>query len=223
MAKKVALALLLASFAFLVLPVLAAAIIDFEDAAPGTDSGALAYPGVSFSGTDWAIYVGGPLPAQHLFGSCSSALTVSFAANQQNVSFIWASVNNNLLVEAYLDGNFVSSQNFVGPYGSFASVSGDFDQLVIGGGSEGGCATIDDLTYDYEGANACRYPLPVGASVYNVPAGALAYYAADPSTYAGFNLPPGTWYISEFGESFAKVWVACDASPVWIPVENVVR
>jgi len=70
---------------------------------------------------------------------------------------------------------------------------------------------------------ACPFPLPVGSVVYNVPAGALAYFAADASTYTGFNLPPGTWYISEFGEEFAKVWIACSARPIWIPVENVVR
>lgn len=223
MLKKITLALLLMSFVFLVLPVFAAAIIDFEDVAPGTDSGALAYPGVSFSGSDWAILDIGPLPTQHLFGSCTSALTVSFATAQTQASFIWASATNTLQVEVFLGGSLVSTENFAGSWGSFASISGNFDELVIGGGSEGGCAAIDDLTYDYEGANACRYPLPAGASVYNVPAGALAYYAADASTYAGFNLPPGTWYISEFGESFAKVWVACDASPVWISVENVIR
>ncbi len=223
MLKKVSFALLLMSFVFLVLPVFAAAFIDFEDALPGTTPDALSYPGVSFSGTDWSILDSGPLATQHLFGSCGSLLTVSFAVNQQNVSFIWASASNTLQVEVLLDGSLVSTENFAGSWGSFASVTGNFDELVIGGGGEGGCAAIDDLTYDYEGANACRYPLPVGASVYNVPAGALAYYAADASTYAGFNLPSGTWYISEFGESFAKVWVACDASPVWIPVENVVR
>jgi hypothetical protein len=73
------------------------------------------------------------------------------------------------------------------------------------------------------GGQACVYPLPAGSVVYNVPDGALAYYDDDPNTYTGFNLPPGTWYISEFGEQFAKVWIACQAQPVWIPVGNVVR
>jgi hypothetical protein len=73
------------------------------------------------------------------------------------------------------------------------------------------------------GSNACTYPLPVGSFVYNVPDGALAYYDDDPNTYTGFNLPPGTWYISEFGEAFAKVWIACQGQPIWIPVGNVLR
>ncbi len=70
---------------------------------------------------------------------------------------------------------------------------------------------------------ACIYPLPSGSVVYNVPAGALAFFDDDVNTYAGFNLPPGTWYITEFGEEFAKVWIACAAQPVYIPVENVIR
>lgn len=73
------------------------------------------------------------------------------------------------------------------------------------------------------GGAACTYPLPAGSVVYPVPAGALAFYAADASAYTGFNLSPGTWYISQFSGDFAKVWVACEASPVWIPVANVVR
>lgn len=72
-------------------------------------------------------------------------------------------------------------------------------------------------------AAACPFPMPAGSRVYNVPAGALAFYDDDPNTYAGFNLPPGSWYISEFGEAFAKVWIACQAQPVYIPVENVIR
>jgi hypothetical protein len=70
---------------------------------------------------------------------------------------------------------------------------------------------------------ACIYPLPEGSAVYNVPAGALAFFDDNPDTYAGFNLPPGTWYISEFGEDFAKVWIACGAQPIYIPVDNVIR
>jgi hypothetical protein len=73
------------------------------------------------------------------------------------------------------------------------------------------------------GGTPCLYPLPVGSFVYSIPDGALAYYDDDPTTYTGFNLPPGTWYISEFGEQFAKVWIACQAQPIYIPVGNVLR
>lgn len=72
------------------------------------------------------------------------------------------------------------------------------------------------------GAN-CTYPLQAGSSVYSVPAGALAFYAPDVNAYTGFNLSPGTWYITEFTDDFAKVWIACSAQPVWIPIENVIR
>ncbi|MBK9746917.1 MAG: hypothetical protein IPO91_09050 [Chloroflexi bacterium] len=70
---------------------------------------------------------------------------------------------------------------------------------------------------------ACANPLPSGTPIYNVPAGALAFYDDDVSAYAGFNLPAGTWYITDFGEAFAQVWIDCNAQPIYIPVENVVR
>lgn len=71
--------------------------------------------------------------------------------------------------------------------------------------------------------NGCSNPLPPGSAVYSVPDGALAFYAPDPNTYTGFNLPAGTWYISEFGEAYAKVWIACEADSIYIPLVNVVR
>ncbi len=71
--------------------------------------------------------------------------------------------------------------------------------------------------------DACTYPLPEGSVVYNVPDGARAYYAADPGTYTNFNLPPGTWYISGSDDAYAKVWIACSAQPIYIPVGNVLR
>lgn len=73
------------------------------------------------------------------------------------------------------------------------------------------------------GYDNCPNPIPAGASVYSVPAGALAYSTPDLGSYTGFNLPPGTWYISDFGEDFAKVWIACNANVIWIPVGNIVR
>jgi len=71
--------------------------------------------------------------------------------------------------------------------------------------------------------SVCAYPLAEGTLIYSVPDGARAYYDDDPNTYTGFDLPPGTWYITEFGESFAKVWIACNGQPVYIPIENVIR
>ncbi|MFN8529152.1 MAG: hypothetical protein U0670_11105 [Anaerolineae bacterium] len=73
------------------------------------------------------------------------------------------------------------------------------------------------------GTEVCPNPRPAGSVIYSVPAGALAYSSPDVNSYTGFNLPAGTWYISDFGEDFAKVWIACNANVIWIPVGNIVR
>lgn len=69
----------------------------------------------------------------------------------------------------------------------------------------------------------CPNPRPTTAAVYNVPAGALAFFAPDANSYAGFNLPPGTWYVSDFGAEYAKVWISCQANSIYIPVANIIR
>ncbi len=219
-------AILLLLMIFVALPVFAAALLNFEDATLGASVNTLSYPGVTFSSADWLVNDGSPLGTVHLLGpgdGCpgGDTLTVTFATSQSSVSFIWASYDDGLTVDVYSGGNLVSNEFFSGPFGSTATITGDFDQLVIGDGTGTGCAAIDDLSYS--GAAQCRYPLPASAVVYNVPAGALAFFAPNADSYTGFNLPPGTWYISEFGESYAKVWIACDADPVYIPIENVIR
>ena len=70
---------------------------------------------------------------------------------------------------------------------------------------------------------SCPYPLPVGSRVYSVPAGAPTFWAASLDAQTTFNLPAGTWYISEFSGDFAKVWIACQARMVWIPANAVAR
>ncbi len=72
-------------------------------------------------------------------------------------------------------------------------------------------------------SSSCPYPLPSGSVVYGIPAGAPAFFAADLSAGTGFAINAGTWYISEFSGDFAKVWVACQASPVWVPSNAVAR
>ncbi|MCK6579566.1 MAG: hypothetical protein L6Q98_15845 [Anaerolineae bacterium] len=69
--------------------------------------------------------------------------------------------------------------------------------------------------------SSCPNPLPSGFSVRNIPAGALAYYQPDANTYAGFNLPPGTWYAGAAEDGFVEVWIACQATNVFVPAENV--
>jgi hypothetical protein len=70
-------------------------------------------------------------------------------------------------------------------------------------------------------ADACVNPLPDGSVVYDVPLGAPAYFNPDLQSAANFNLPAGTWKISEFKDGFAKVWIACQATPIWIPKSAV--
>jgi hypothetical protein len=64
---------------------------------------------------------------------------------------------------------------------------------------------------------SCTNPLPSDSVVYDVPFGAPAYFNPDLQSSTNFSLPAGTWKISEFKDDFAKVWIACEANPIWIP------
>jgi len=86
-----------------------------------------------------------------------------------------------------------------GPYGSCPTTTTEF------------AATVGN----------CPNPLPSGFSVRNIPAGALAYFQPDASTYTGFNLPPGTWYAGAAEDGFVEVWIACEATNIFVPAENV--
>ncbi len=70
-------------------------------------------------------------------------------------------------------------------------------------------------------ANLCAYQLPLGSAVYSVPAGAPTFFAADIADKTNFDLPAGTWWISEFTGDFAKVWISCQATPFYIPANAV--
>ncbi|MBK8022278.1 MAG: hypothetical protein IPK19_12810 [Chloroflexi bacterium] len=70
---------------------------------------------------------------------------------------------------------------------------------------------------------ACPYPLPSGSAIYSVPAGAPTFFEPRLDAQNNFNLPAGTWYISEFSGDFAKVWMACQAQPFYIPANAVSR
>lgn len=72
-------------------------------------------------------------------------------------------------------------------------------------------------------SSACPNPLPPGSMVYELPAGAPAFYAADLATQTNFNIPAGHWYISEFSGDFAHLWIACEADMVWVPANAVLR
>lgn len=71
---------------------------------------------------------------------------------------------------------------------------------------------------------SCARPIPAGFRVRSIPAGALAFFAADASTYTGFNLPAGqTWYSGNESGGFTQVWIACGANLVWVYTDNVVN
>lgn len=80
---------------------------------------------------------------------------------------------------------------------------------------------VGDFVFGFGGNDACTNPLPDGSVVYSVPAGAPTFYDADLGTKLNFDLPAGTWWISEFTGDFAKVWIACQAQPVFIPANSV--
>lgn len=95
------------------------------------------------------------------------------------------------------------------------------DTFVQAGGSYSATISGPGNIYVTGLGSDCPYPLPVGSVVYNIPAGAPAFFAADLGSGTGFNIPAGTWYVSEFSGDFAKVWIACQASPVWVPANAV--
>lgn len=70
-------------------------------------------------------------------------------------------------------------------------------------------------------ATDCTYPLPADSVVYSVPNGASAYFNPDLQSGTNFSIPAGSWKISEFSGDFAKVWIACEAEPIWIPTSAV--
>lgn len=74
-----------------------------------------------------------------------------------------------------------------------------------------------------ESAAACPIPLPADSVVYNVPAGAPAFFAPDLASQTDFNLPAGTWWITQFEGDFAQVWIACQANLIWIPTNAIAR
>jgi hypothetical protein len=75
----------------------------------------------------------------------------------------------------------------------------------------------------FGGTGGCSNPLPAGSVVYSVPQGAPTFYDPDLGAQTNFDLPAGTWWISEFEGDFAHVWIACEGSMVWIPANAVAR
>lgn len=96
------------------------------------------------------------------------------------------------------------------------------DSFAQGGGTY--TLTIDGPGNVFFGPPAgCTYPLPAGSPIYSIPAGAPAFFAPDLNAQTNFNIPPGTWYVTEFSGDFAKLWIACEAQPVWVPANAIAR
>ncbi|MBE2268668.1 MAG: hypothetical protein IAE80_10600 [Anaerolinea sp.] len=66
-------------------------------------------------------------------------------------------------------------------------------------------------------------PRPASATIYNVPLGAPAYWGDDLGTRLLWDLPAGNWYIAQFSNGFAQVWIAGQANMIWIPETAVTR
>ncbi len=93
---------------------------------------------------------------------------------------------------------------------TFEQTGGDYSLTISGPGN-----------ISFSRFSGCTYPLPANAVVYDIPLGAPAFFEADLSTQVNFNLPAGTWHIIEFRGDFAKVWIACQAQPIWVPANAV--
>lgn len=108
------------------------------------------------------------------------------------------------------------TQYYVIPFDdTFVQAAPAFELTIDGPGNitlGGGASATSDV---------CTNPRPGGAVIYDVPLGAPAFFAPDLATQLSFNLPAGTWYISEFSGDFAKVWIACTANSIWIPANSV--
>ncbi len=94
-----------------------------------------------------------------------------------------------------------------------------FDQL--GGNYSASFSGPGNISVGSEGA--CLNPLPVGSVVYELPAGAPAFFAPNLESQTGFAIPAGTWWITQFSGDFAQVWIACQANLVWVPTNAVLR
>lgn len=132
-----------------------------------------------------------------------------------------------VVIQLYPEGGFDPSDpmaNCIGAAddaGIFELAAGDYDIVVTTYWEDDAGVYYFEITAPEASAVPCPYPLPGGSVVYNIPAGAPAFYEASLETGTGFTIPAGTWYVSEFSGDFALVWVSCEGSPVWVPSNAV--
>lgn len=100
---------------------------------------------------------------------------------------------------------------------TLTSLAGNGFEEQIDVVAQGNCAGLPSVD-----SASCPNPIPSGFVVRQIPAGALAYFEASENAYAGFNLPPGSWYTGGAEGGFVEVWIACQGSNVFVPVGNVI-
>ena len=127
-------------------------------------------------------------------------------------------------VDFYADGNFLEEVAYYTDDPPFPDAGQYQFTYTNDAFTNGVVVTFEDITVTCAPgrSDACPNPTPDGFVVRNIPAGALAYFAASPDTYAGFNLPPGTWETGPADNGFVEVWIACQANNIFVPAENVV-
>lgn len=135
-------------------------------------------------------------------------------------------------------GTLIYTLTFSNVLGTFAGGIGDFfyttapayNPITFTLTSLAGNGLPEQVDYTAQGTcdglptygSNCPNPIPSGFVVRSIPAGALAYFEPSESTYAGFNLPPGTWYAGSAEGGFVEVWIACQATNIFVPAANVV-
>ncbi len=107
--------------------------------------------------------------------------------------------------------DFVTDEYWTDPQGQACQDAGyTFGAVVLGAGGDPVSA-------------ACPIPLPSGAVQYQVPAGAPAFFAPNLQSQTTFSLPAGSWWVTQFEGDFAQVWIACQASMIWVPSNAVAQ
>ena len=167
--------------------------------------------------------------------AASTIDTVTFDTSSCILSVTWtAGSEDSAFLEIWDDGELIGQSDvFTGQTSTYqlyipAAVADDIGIYVVDAETSYQFDYIDPYVIDTSNciptstkSSECISSLPAATALYTVPAGAPTFYAPSADTQLGFSLPAGTWYITEFDEDFAHVFVACGANMVWIPTDAV--
>lgn len=67
----------------------------------------------------------------------------------------------------------------------------------------------------------CTNPQPATFNVRNIPLATNAYFEPVEGHLTGFDLPSGNWYVGMVEKDFVEVWIACEASNIFVTVKAV--